>query len=215
MALGADREKGGVMADTWNPTTANGGNPTLQQIFANNNQQYLGRAASGAKSAADYRAVGNTGALVTGTFGTAAQKVGLSNLLQMLLQQGRVDPRLLATAQAQNSRSTQQQQDAARAGAARRGLGGGGMSDALQAAIGSAGANRSANLNYQDIADSYQRNQENLGLVNQLVTQPQLGYASLGVQDTISNRDAFEKKRAAALGFLGSLGGSLGKGFGG
>jgi hypothetical protein len=129
----------------------------------------------------------------------------------MLMQQGRVDPRLLASAQAQNARSTQQQQDAARAGAARSGLGGGGLNQALQAAIGAAGSNRSANLNYQDISDSYRRNQENLGLLDQLVIQPQLGYANLGFQDTASQRDAKQKQIASGVSLIGGGLGALGK----
>lgn len=187
------------MADTYNPTL---GNPTLQDLFAHNNAMYLSR---GGKSVENYKALGNTGALVTGTFGTPAQKVGLASLLQMLLTQGRVDPRLLASAQAQNARSTQMQQDAARAQAARSGLGGGGLNQALQAAIGSAGANRAANLNYQDIADSYARNQQNLGLLDQLVTQPQLGYANLGLQDTLSRRDAKQKQLATGASLIGGF----------
>ena len=129
------------MADTYNPTQ---GNPTYDQLFAHYNSQYLPRASSGTRPGDTYANLGTSGSNVTGAFGIPAQKVGLTNLLQMLLQQGRVDPRLLASAQAQNSRSTQSQMDAARANASSRGFGNSGLSAALQAAIGSAGANRSA-----------------------------------------------------------------------
>jgi hypothetical protein len=200
------------MADTYNPYNAT--NPSVASIFGNNNAQYLGRANQNPSDEL-YRGLGGSGALVQGTFGIGAQKVGLANLYDMLLKQGRVDPRLLAQAQALNSRSTQQQQDAARAAAARNGLGGGGLNQALQAAIGSAGANRAANLNYQDIADSYQRNQENLGLLNQLVTQPTLGYASLGVQDAAARREQDAKIKAAKIGFFSSLVGGIGGALGG
>ena len=148
-------------------------------------------------------------------YGEEPQIQGLQNLLKMLQQEGRVDPRLLAALQAQNSRSTQQQQDQARAGAARNGLGGGGLNQALQAAIGAAGQNRSMNLTYQDIADSYKRNQENLGLLNQGVTQPSLGYANLGVQYGIGQQEQENKQKSAWLGFAGSLLGGAGKAFGG
>jgi hypothetical protein len=198
------------MADPYNPTTAK--NPTLQSLFSQYNNQYLNRVpATGKDMAATARALGASGATVQGVFGIPAEKVGLTNLLQMLMQQGRVDPRLLATAQATNYRSTQQQQDAARGGAARSGLGGGGLNQAIQAAIGSAGATRSANLNYQDISDSYRRNQENLGLLDQLVIQPQLGYANLGQQDTQSQRDAKQKQIAAGAALMGSSLGAMGR----
>ncbi len=196
------------MGTTYTPYTSTGQNRSFQDLFNEQNRQYLSR---GGKSYENYRAVGNTGALVTGTFGTPAQKVGLTNLLQMLMTQGRVDPRLLAQAQAQNSRSTQMQQDAARGGAARGGFGNSGLAAALQAAIGSSGANRSANLNYQDIADSYARNQQNLGLLDQLVIQPQLGYASLGQQDLASSRDAKQKQLAAGVSLIGGGLGALGR----
>ena len=158
---------------------------------------------AGQKNAADIR-----------QFGEAPQIQGLKNLYQLLLQQGRLDPRLLAQAQAQNSRSTQQQQDAARGNAARSGLGNSGLEAALNAAIGSAGANRSANLNYQDIADSYGRNQQNLGLLSQLVTQPSLGYASIGNELGLGLQSNSNKAKAATLGFAGGLLGAAGKAFG-
>lgn len=208
MDLGTVREKGGVMADPYNPTTAT--DPTLQSLFGQYNQTYLNRVpATGKALGATSRALGTSGATVQGVFGLPAEKVGLTSLLKMLMQEGRVDPRLLAMAQAQNSRSTQQQQDAARADASRRGLGGGGLNQALQAALGSAGANRSANLNYQDISDSYRRNQENLGLLDQLVIQPQLGYANLGQQDTQSQREAKQKQIASGASLIGGGLGAL------
>jgi len=148
-------------------------------------------------------------------YGNPAEKTGLTNLNQMLLAQGRVDPRLLASLQAQNSRSTQQQQDAARAGAARNGLGGGGLNQALQGAIGAAGSNRAMNLTYQDISDSYKRNQENLGLLNQLVTQPQLGYASLSSDLYKTKSEADTQTKAARLGVIGSVFQGIGGMFGG
>jgi len=133
----------------------------------------------------------------------------------MLQQQGRVDPRLLAMAQAQNARSTQQQMDAARGSAARSGMSRGGLQAALQAAIGSAGASRSANLNYQDIADSYGRNQQNLGLMSQLVQQPALGYANLQQGSYEYGRNRSDKQQAAALAFASSIVGGAGKAYGG
>jgi len=165
-----------------------------------------------AESAWSQTGIGNARAF--NKSGNAAQTQGIDNLLKLLQGEGRVDPRLLAALQAQNSRSTQQQMDAARAGAARSGLGGGGLNQALQAAIASAGANRSSNLSYQDIADSYQRNQENLGLLNQLVTQPALGYSSLGIQYGLGQQEQKNKQKAGWLNFAGNLFGTAGKAFG-
>jgi hypothetical protein len=188
MALGADSEKGGVMAfDSFKITKY----PQDFRDRASQNAAYWNR-----------------------YYGDQAATPAFTSLLEMLKGKGRVDPRLLAMAQAQNARSTQQQQDAARSGAARSGLGGGGLNQALQAAIGASGANRSANLNYQDIADSYTRQQENLGLYNQLVVQPSLGFGSLGVQFGLGQQEQKNKQKAGVLGFAGGLFGAAGKAFG-
>jgi|SRR6185436_11910640 len=162
---------------------------------------YAARSGAGQDIGQLYRDLGFSGGLTQGTFGIPTEKVGLSNLYQMLSRQGRVDPRLLASAQAANARATQQQQDAARAAAARSGLGGGGLNQAIQGALGAAGSTRAANLNYQDIADSYARNQQNLGLLDQLVIQPQLAYANLGQQD-LQRKDQLKAAKIAGYGSL-------------
>jgi len=148
------------------------------------------------------------------SYGAATSDAGYANLLALLQGQGRVDPRLLARAQALNSRSTQQQMDSARAGASRNGMGGGGLNQALQAAIAASGSNRSANLNYQDIADSYARNQENLGLMNQLVVQPGLANRQMGLDYSKNVQENQQKAKNARLGFASSLLGGAGKAFG-
>lgn len=188
MALGADREKGGVMAfDVFKKSQY----PQDFRDRASQNAAYWNR-----------------------YYGDKLATPAFTTLLDMFKTEGRVDPRLLASAQAQNARSTQQQQDAARAGAARSGLGGGGLNQALQAAIGSAGANRSANLNYQDIADSYKRKQEALSLYDQLIVQPSLGFGSLGVQYGLGQQQSSNQQKAGVLGFAGGLLGVAGKAFG-
>jgi hypothetical protein len=195
MALGADREKGGVMGLSYWPFSK-------PQAYSTKSDPYAAGAIEFQK--------------LLSQFGNPAQKEGLQNLLKLLQGEGRVDPRLLAQAQAQNSRSTQQQMDAARADAARSGLGGGGLNQALQAALGAAGANRSAGLNYQDIADSYGRNQQNLGLLGSLVTQPQLGYASVSADLYKSKMDADAKLKAARVSALGAgIAAGAGSGAGG
>ena len=175
----------------------------------------LQRPASYGEKSNPYAAGAINNASLLNEYGNPAEKQGLQNLLQMLQQQGRVDPRLLARAQALNARSTQQQQDAARGDAASRGFGGGGLNQALQASIGSAGSTRAANLNYQDIADSYGRNQENLGLLKSLVTDPQLGYASLSADLYKTKSEVDAQTKAARLGVIGSVFQGIGGMFGG
>lgn len=133
------------------------------------------------------------------------QTQGMANLYSMLRNQGRMDPRILARQQAANSMSTQRQQDAARAGATRSGFGRGGLNQAIQGAIGSAGANRAADFNYRDIADSYQRNQQNLGLMGQLITQPSIDYAALGSNQYNSDRSANNQQTSGYAGAIAAL----------
>jgi len=142
--------------------------------------------------------------------GYLAEKQGLSNLLSMLQQQGQMDPRLMASLQAANARSTQQQQDAVRGRGSATGMAGSGLMAALQASVGAAGANRASNITMQDISDAYGRNQQNIGLMNQVVQQPALGYANLKQQQDQFNQQMKAQKRAATFGFVGSLLGSAG-----
>ncbi len=141
--------------------------------------------------------------------GTSISLQGMGNLYAMLRNQGRVDPRLLARAQAQNSRATQQQLDAARAGASRSGMSGGGLNAAMQNAIRSSGASRQANLNYQDIADSYARNQQNIGLIDQLVTRPTIDLAAIGSNQYNADRASKNQQTAGIAGALSSLAGAF------
>lgn len=143
--------------------------------------------------------------------GTLAEKQGLNNLWQMLVNQGNIDPRIMASMQAANARATQQQQDAARAAASRGGFSRGGLAQAMQGAIGSAGANRAAGITYQNAADAYGRNQQNLGLMSQLVQQPNLGYTNLNEQARQFNRQDKSQQTAAFIGAIGSMIGGAGK----
>jgi hypothetical protein len=183
MALGADREKGGVMGLSYWPFSK------PQAYMASSNALSKGAIANAA---------------LLDKYGNPAQMEGLKSLLALLQGGGKMDPRLLATLQAQNARQTQQQQDEARSSMARGGAGRGGLSDAIQAAIGAAGSNRSSQINYQDIADSYGRNQQNLGLLGSLVTQPQLGYASISADLYKSKMDADARLKAARVSALGA-----------
>lgn len=166
------------------------------------------------KQATPYAAGALANAELLNTYGNPAQKTGLTNLNQMLQGLGRVDPRILASAQVLNARSTGSQVRSATGAASRAGFGNSGLGLALNSAIGAAGATRAANLNYQDIADSYKRNQENLGLLSQLVTQPQLGYASISSDLYKTKSDSDTQTKAARLGVIGSVFQGIGGMFG-
>jgi hypothetical protein len=156
-------------------------------------------------------------AAILDKYGNPAQVQGLQNLYQMLQTNGRVDPRLLAQAQASSARQTAQQGAEAQAGYASREFGNGGLASAMQQAIKNAGINRSANLTYQDLADSYGRQQQNLGLLGQLVTNPQQGYAGISTDLYNNYTNAMERQKAArvaglAQGISSAAGGASGGG---
>ncbi len=156
-----------------------------------------------------YQGVTSTG------IGKMAERQGIQNLYQMLATQGNIDPRVMASMQAQNARATQQQQDAARAQAARGGFSRGGLAQALQSSIGAAGANRAAGIQYQNAMDAYGRNQQNIGLLGQVVQQPNLGYMNLNEGARQFQGQMNAQKRAAAIGAFSSVLGAAGGAAGG
>jgi len=153
--------------------------------------------------------------LTQGQRGQQIEKQGLNNLLQMLQTQGRIDPRLMANLQAQNARSTQQRQDSFMGRNARSGFGNSGLAAALHAGIGQAGANNASNIGYQDIADSYGRNQQNIGLMGQIVQQPNLGFANLQSGNYWNGQQLNQQKQASNMALFGSLLGAAGGAVGG
>lgn len=158
----------------------------------------------------DYSNFGRRAAATQDKYGGPAMAEGLRNLMELLQGRGRVDPRLLAKAQADNARMTQSQVDMTRGRAARGGANSG-LMEAMQAAIGASGRNTAANLNYQDIADSYGRNQQNLSLLDQMVIQPSLGFGALGNQYGLGQQANLNAQKQGVLGLVGSMWNSAGK----
>ncbi len=155
-----------------------------------------------------------TTAATTG-IGPLAERQGLQNLYQMLQTQGNIDPRIMASMQAANARATQQAQDAQMARASRGGFSRGGLANALQNSIASQGANRAAGITYQNAADAYGRNQQNVGLLSGVVQQPALGYANLNENSYQNYIDQKNKRSAALMSFVGGLVGAAGSASGG
>lgn len=148
---------------------------------------------------------GAVGANALRSYGARTMAQGGANLYEMLVNQGRMDPRILARQQAQNSIFTQRQQTMAQGNAARRGTGGGGLNEALQSAMASAGQNRDQNLRYQDIADSYARNQRNLGILNENVIQPSLSYSGMGQSQSNADRSRKDQQYATGAGIASDV----------
>ncbi len=163
----------------------------------------------------EYSLAGRVGSDQIRRYGPQESEQAYLSLLDLLKGRGRVDPRLLARAQALNARSTQQRMDAARAGAAGTGFSGGGLNRAVQEAIASSGRTQASNLNYQDIADSYGRNQQNLGLYDQLVMQPSINYADLGLRRSLGLLSERNRQKDAILGFSSGLFKAAGQAAGG
>ena len=148
---------------------------------------------------------GAVGANALRSYGAKTMSQGAANLYDMLVNQGRMDPRLLARQQAQNSVYTQRQQNMAQGAAARGGTGFGGFNQAMMSAISNAGQNRDQNLRYQDIADSYARNQRNLGILNENVIQPSLSYSGMGQSQSNADRSRKDQQYATGSGIASDI----------
>jgi len=144
-----------------------------------------------------YSDLGKRSAAVTSEFGAGPQKLGLAQLYQNFQNQGRLDPSVMARMQAQSAAATQNQMATTPAS------GNSSFSTALQQAIASAGANRGAQLGYQDTADSYKRLLGNYGALKGLVVDPAKDYAAIAAgqyRADLANRQASTAALTSGLG---------------
>lgn len=142
-----------------------------------------------------------TGAL---GYGIPAEQFGLQDLFRLLGQRGRTDPRLLNMNLAGIDRGTQQAQDATAGMAARSGLGGSGLLQAIQASQGQGGLAAKARLRAQDAAQADQNQRMNLQLLRDLVIGP--GLDLYGIQN--QPKAPRGNKVAPLLGAVASFGSS-------
>jgi hypothetical protein len=209
MGAAEDRDEGGrLMPDVTNRANTWASNNSFEDWLRRALKGY-GQGMYNDKATNFYNQAGVTGANTVSRAGANAGIIGMGSLTNMLYNQGRVDPRMLAAAQAQNARGTQGIQDNIQGQASRSGMSGSGLYKALNAAAGSAGANRASNLNYQDMVDSYQRQQQNLGLLNELVLNKQRDYGAIGAGQYGVDKAASTNDKAAKYQAVGGLIGGI------
>lgn len=123
-----------------------------------------------AASSGNYDIAGSLG------FGIPAQQAGLQELFRLISQRGKTDPRMMNMNLADVSRGTQSAQDATAGMAARSGLGGSGVMQAIQASQGQGGMALRSRLKAQDAANADQNQRMNLAMLRDLVIGPGLDY---------------------------------------
>jgi len=139
-------------------------------------------------------------------FGIPAQQSGLQELFRLISQRGRTDPRLMNRNFAAVDRGTQSAQDATAGMAARSGLGGSGLLQAIQASQGQAGLSQKAGLRAAEAAQQDQNQRMNLQLLRDLVIGP--GMDLLGLQRQLAQAEK-ERRSNQNVGYLSALGGII------
>ncbi len=154
-----------------------------------------------------------------GGAGKTAVPFGLATLTQILGRQGQTDPRLFNQQIASNARQTQDLQTAAGArfagGPGHLGAAGSGLNAALQAAIGSGGAGRDAQIRANEAAQAENRSRTDLQLLQDIILGPQFDALALERGQALGNRQLSNQRTANLLGGIGTFTGGLGQlGFG-
>ena len=115
---------------------------------------------------------GDSGLLLNQQLGTAlggglpAIPEGFASLMEVLQRRGRTDPNVLSRSLVANARGTEAQQQQQQGSAARRGVQNAGVTNAITAAIGAAGADREGAIRARD---AEKQNQQQLQGLNTLL----------------------------------------------
>lgn len=135
--------------------------------------------------------LGGQNQLAEGAFGQLGQLLG---------QKGQIDPALMNQQLAGIARGTNTQQDAAAANVRGSGLQNSGVGAALQAAIGAAGADRSAGRIAQEHTAAAGRQRGDINSILQAIINPQLGLAGQGTAMAQSLLGSAQQDAAQATG---------------
>ena len=134
-----------------------------------------------------------------------AQTMGLARLNEILARGGKADPALLNRNLVASNRDTEGNVNAIQEEMARRGLGGSLAGVGLEGAAREAGSSRNASLRADELAREEGRKRTDLGLMQQLVTDPAIDLTALGMGQFNANQKRSDDRRDANTGALTSL----------
>lgn len=131
-----------------------------------------------------------------------ALPMGLNTLLELLSSRGKTDPALLNRQLTANARNTEGQQQRQTGSAAMRNLQNSGVSQAINAAIGAAGADREANIIAKDTALEEQRKRQDLQLLLDLIIRPGIDYSAIDAGQYNARQQSDTAKQGAYINAL-------------
>ena len=137
--------------------------------------------------------------------GSLAPYLGQATLTQLLLGQGKTDPQAFNRQLSAISQGNNQQQGNVQAILAQRGLGGSGVGQALGAAVGQAGQAQLAGARANEAQMTEQRKRDDLGLLLDLIVNPSLNAASIGLGQGNINQQRSDQIRAQKQAGYGDL----------
>lgn len=191
-------------------------NPMLTSALINAGAGYLSQPTGAAGGSGNYQ---TPPSMQFGTVGEqAANELAINNLLNILMSNGRTDPRLLQRNLVDIQRGTEAQQGAVSSNMARRGFQNSAVGQAVQGAIGSAGQAQQAQVQAQDAAQAEARRRADLELFFNLIRGPQIqregiandvgiAFSQLGAQQDAAKQAALGQLAGALIGGLFNQGG--------
>ena len=193
------------------------GNPDRLDFLERGSQQYDSRKKRYSEKGwtTAFKDLGSSVGSNLGSYGGTGMGLGLSTLNEILFNQGKTDPAAFNRDLLANSRNTEAQQQAVRGSAASRGLQNSGANNAIEAAVGAAGADREGAMRANETQLAEQRKRDDLMLMLQLIINPSLTGSGIAAGSEAQFAQMNQQNKGAEIGGLASILASIFGNFGG